>query len=231
MKPKLMFKTGIDLVMTILLLCQMAYMLIGEAAHEWMGTAMFALFILHHALNWRWYKNLAKGKYTAVRILQTIADFLILFSMLGLMLSGIIMSRDVFAFLPIEGGTGFARTLHMLSAYWGFILMSIHLGMHWGMIMAAIRKTAGLAKLSPVRDWLLRGLAMLICGFGIYAFFKHNIADYLFLRSRFVFFDMEQPLALFFAEYISMMGLWVCIAYCAAKFLHKLPAKKVGSRR
>ena len=40
-----MVKMGIDLVMTVLLLCQMAYMLIGETAHEWMGTAMFLLFI------------------------------------------------------------------------------------------------------------------------------------------------------------------------------------------
>lgn len=221
MKPKLMLKIGLDLVMTILLLCQMAYMLIGEAAHEWMGAAMFVLFILHHILNRSWYKNLAKGKYSAARILQTVVDFLILFSMLGLMLSGVIMSREVFAFLPIKGGMGFARILHMLAAYWGFILMSIHLGLHWGMIMGIIRKITGTAKPSPVRAWILRGLALPVCGFGIYAFFKNNIADYLFVRSQFVFFDIQQPLALFFAEYLAMMGLWVCIAYYAAKFLHK----------
>lgn len=45
MNRKTMVKMGIDLVMTVLLLCQMAYMLIGETAHEWMGTAMFLLFI------------------------------------------------------------------------------------------------------------------------------------------------------------------------------------------
>ena len=41
MNQKAKIKMGIDLVMTILLLCQMAYMLIGETAHEWLGTAMF----------------------------------------------------------------------------------------------------------------------------------------------------------------------------------------------
>ena len=230
MKPKMILKMGIDLVMTILLLCQMAYMLIGEVSHEWMGTVMFMLFILHHVLNWRWYKNLRKGRYTAVRIFQVIVDFLVLLSMLGLMVSGIIMSREVFAFLPIDGGMGFARILHMLAAYWGFILMSIHLGLHWGMIMGAMRKITGTAKQSPVRTWILRGSALLICGFGIYAFFKHNIADYLFVRSQFVFFDMEQPLALFFVEYFAMMGLWVCIAYYVAKLFQKRPSKRVSSR-
>lgn len=230
MKPKMILKMGIDLVMTILLLCQMAYMLIGEVAHEWMGAVMFMLFILHHVLNWKWYKNLVKGRYTAVRIFQVIVDFLVLLSMLGLMVSGIIMSREVFAFLPIDGGMGFSRILHMLAAYWGFILMSIHLGLHWGMIMGAARKIIGTAKHSPVRTWILRGFALLICGFGIYSFFKHNIADYLFVRSQFVFFDMEQPLVLFFVEYFSMMGLWVCIAYYVAKLFQKIPSKRVSSR-
>lgn len=38
LKPKLILKMTIDLVMTVLLFCQMAYMLIGETAHEWMGS-------------------------------------------------------------------------------------------------------------------------------------------------------------------------------------------------
>ena len=230
MKPKLMLKMGLDLVMTILLLCQMAYMLIGEAGHEWIGAAMFVLFILHHVLNWRWYRNLAKGKYTAVRILRTTVNFLVLFCMLGLMVSGIIMSREVFVFLSIDGGMGFARILHMITAYWGFILMSVHLGVHWGMVMGAVRKMTGMTKPSPARTWMLRGLALLICGFGIYVFAKNNIADYLFVHSQFVFFDMEQPLALFLIEYLAMMGLWVLIAYYTAQFLQKCSNKKNSSK-
>ena len=104
MKSSMKFKIGIDFVMTVLLLCQMTYLLIGETAHEWMGVAMFILFILHHALNWRWYRNLVKGRYTGVRILQITVNFLVLISMLGLMVSGIILSREAFAFLPIQGG-------------------------------------------------------------------------------------------------------------------------------
>ena len=143
---KAKIKMGIDLVMTILLLCQMAYMLIGETAHEWLGTAMFLLFIFHHIVNRKWYQNLLKGKYNPCRILQTAVDILVLLAMIGLMISGIMMSREVFAFLPIEGGMGFARILHMISAYWGFILMSIHLGFHWGMIMGRIGQIGGLKK-------------------------------------------------------------------------------------
>lgn len=226
MKPKIFVKLFVDAVMTILLLCQMAYMLIGETAHEWMGTAMFALFLLHNVLNWKWYRNLVKGRYTAVRVFQTAVNFLMLFSMLGLMVSGVIMSRVVFAFLPLDGGMNFARTLHMLAAYWGFIFMSIHLGLHWGMIMGILQKRCGRQQPSSARKWILRILAVTLCGFGIYALCKNKLLDYMFVRSRFVFFDMEQPLPLFFSEYIAMMGLWACLSYYLTKLLPKICRKK-----
>ncbi len=226
MQPKMIWKLAIDLVMTLLLLCQMAYLLIGETAHEWIGAAMFLLFLLHHLLNWRWYKNLVRGRYTPLRWVQTVVNFLVLAAMVALMVSGILLSREVFAFLPIHGGTGFARTLHMLGAYWGFLLMSVHLGLHWGMVRALLGRAGGRRKPSPVRTWVLRGLLAIFCAVGVYAFFKHNIADYLFLRSRFVFFDMEQPLALFLGEYLAMMVLWACLAYCGTRLL-----QRCGSRR
>ena len=94
MKPKMMLKMGIDLVMTVLLLCQMAYILVGETVHEYLGTAMFVLFILHHLLNRNWYRSLKKGRYGAVRILQTAVNTLVLLCMLGLMVSGVILSRE-----------------------------------------------------------------------------------------------------------------------------------------
>ena len=217
MKPKMRLKIGIDLAMTILLPCQMAYMLIGEAAHEWMGTGMFALFILHHILNWQWYKNLRKGVYSPLRILQTALNFLVLFSMLGLMISGVMLSRTVFAFIPIHGGMSIARTLHMLASYWGLIFMSLHIGMHWAMVMAMARRIGKTTKSSRRRSFLLRALALVVCLYGIYALNKHQIPDYLFLRSQFVFFDMNQPLPLFFAEYFAIMGLWICLAYYISK--------------
>ena len=51
MKPKARLKVGIDILMTLLLLFLMGYQFWGEAAHEWAGAGMFALFIVHHLLN------------------------------------------------------------------------------------------------------------------------------------------------------------------------------------
>lgn len=226
MKPKMILKISIDLLMTILLLFQMAYMLIGNTIHEWVGAAMFLLFILHHVLNIRWYRNLLKGKYSGVRIFQTAVNFSVLFCMLGLMASGIIMSREVFSFLPIDGGMGFARMLHMVTAYWGFLLMSAHLGLHWGMIMGIVRKIRKQKEPSKLQAGILRILAVLISGFGVYALRKHDLISYMFMKNQFVFFDMQQPLISFLAEYIAMMGLWACLSYYLLRGIQKLSAKK-----
>lgn len=60
MKPKMILKLTVDIGMTVALLLLMAYELIGQAAHEWIGIAMFVLFILHHILNISWSRNLLK---------------------------------------------------------------------------------------------------------------------------------------------------------------------------
>ena len=93
MRPKEIQKILVDVAMTAVLLCLMAYLLLGEALHEWLGVAMFGLWVFHHGLNWNWHKNLAKGRYTPLRLAQTGVDLLILLSMVGLMVSGVMMSR------------------------------------------------------------------------------------------------------------------------------------------
>ena len=86
----------IDCLMFIALMLLMSYQMVGEEAHEWIGMIMFFLLICHHMINQKWTRNINKGKYSFLRIWQTIlVSFLFLF-MLGSMISGIILSRYVF---------------------------------------------------------------------------------------------------------------------------------------
>lgn len=211
----------VDLLMTVVLVLLMAYFLTDQEIHEWLGAGMLVLFVIHHVLNFKWLKALNRGKYTPYRVLQTALALLVLLCMLGSMLSGIWMSRYVFDFLPTQGHMGLARTAHLLCAYWGFLLLSAHLGLHWGMVLGAVRKAAGNRKPSALRTAVLRVLAAVISDYGVYAFFKHQIADYLFLRSHFVFFDYEQPPVLYFLDLLSMMGLCIAIFYYLGKALER----------
>lgn len=221
MKPKMIGKITVDLGMTILLILLMAFELIGRTAHEWIGAGMFVLFILHHILNRKWTGNLLHGRYTPYRILQTVSAGLVFLAMIGLMVSAVLISREVFAFLPISEGRSFGRTLHMLCAYWGFVLLSFHLGIHWNMILGMVGKMCG--KPSKMRAGLIRTAGVLIAAYGIYALIRRNIPAYLFLRTQFVFFDFEEPLVFFFLDYLAVMGLFVFAGYYAGKAVRFLP--------
>ena len=217
MRPKQIAKIVTDILMTVILLLLMAYSLVGEAAHEWLGIGMFVLFILHHVLNSSWSRNLRKGKYTPFRVLQTALVVLVLVSIMSSMISGIVLSRHALAFLPITGGQSWARTLHMLSAYWGFVLMSLHLGLHWNIMLAMAGK---MVKESSVpRTWTLRIAGCLIAGYGAYAFVRRGVGRYMTLQDQFVFFDFSEPLILFLLDYMAIMGLFVFIGHYFAKAL------------
>lgn len=119
MKVKRKVKMRIDLLMTILLLLLMAYQVTGEALHEYIGAEMIILFLLHNFLNIRWYGSLVRGKYPVLRILRTAVNFSCLAAMLIQAYSGIVLSRYVFATLPINGGMATARVMHLAGSYWG----------------------------------------------------------------------------------------------------------------
>ena len=180
MKPKLIIKMIVDAAMTVLLLLLMTYERIGGAVHEWLGISIFALFVLHHILNIKWTRSLFKGRYSAFRLLQTALTVLVFAAMLGSMISGIMLSRHVFAFLDIQSGMSFARSLHMLSAYWGFVLISAHLGFHWSVFIGLAKRTVKVK--NNALKWIARAAALAISGYGIYAFIKREIGSYMLLK-------------------------------------------------
>lgn len=210
--------------MSVLLILLMAYQVVGEDLHEWFGAAMLVLFIAHNILNRKWYKNLFHGKYKPVRILGTILNFALLAAILSLGYSGVVLSRHLFAFLPINRGMALARVMHLSGSYWGFVLMGLHLGLHWGMVCGMFRKLTSGKK--PAFPWLLRLAGLAAAGYGAYCFIQEDLFAYMFLQTEFAFFDFEKNAVLVFAEYIAMLGMWVCIGFYISKGLGKLSSVK-----
>ena len=195
--------------------------LLGEVAHEWAGAGLLVLFIIHNILNRSCYRRIFKGKYTPARIVLLTTDLLLLAVMLIQMYSGIVLSRHVFEFLPAESGLGLARRLHILGAYWRFLLVGFHLGLHWNMAAGAVcsrlasgeeeGRTAGLLYRYSGDDRRIRNLRL----------FKRDFPVYLFLRSEFVFLDFSEPLALFYLDYLALMGLCIFVAHFGRKLWSK----------
>lgn len=222
MKPKSVAKLAVDILMTLALLFVMGYQFWGEAPHELVGTGMFLLFIIHHILNRHWYKKIFKGRYNTQRVLTLCIGFLLLVSMLAQIYSAVVMSRYVFDFLPFSGNMSLARRLHILGAYWGFLLMSLHLGIHWNMILGLFRKTARIKKNTKTRSIILFIIGAVIACYGICAFIRRDFLTYLLLQSEFVFLDYSEPEFMFYIDYIALMGLCIFIAHYSTKLIRKI---------
>ena len=191
-------RLALDIIMSLLLILQMLYLLVGEAYHEWAGLGLTMLFIVHNVLNRRWYKNVIKGQYTRRRILSTAINSACAVSIIALAASGISMARHSVSLQLLPMGT--ARLLHMLSAYWGFAFISMHAGLHMtGIVRKAAAKCYGKIVLA------------IIAIMGVAIFIKERFPSYMFLIEEFVFFDFSTPLPLLIAQYILLMGLFMIV--------------------
>ena len=217
MNHKQKIKILIDFLMFITLMLLMPYEMVGETAHEWLGMGMFVLFISHHVMNRKWTKSVVKGTYTPIRLMQTVLVIAMLVLMIGSMLSGIVISRHIFKDVHIMGINTLAGSVHMICAYWGFVLMAVHLGLHWNIFMKMIESWTGKWR-SSVR-WLLRISVFAIAGSGVYAFSKRDIASYMLLRSHFVFFDYTDSLGNYMLDYLAIMILFIVIGHYLAMLL------------
>lgn len=218
-------RIAIDSGMVLLLSLLMAYSLVGETTHEYLGIGMFLLFVAHHILNIAWWKHLLRGKYTPLRILGTAIDLALVVIMLALPISGMILSRHVFRSLHL-GGTAIARTVHLLASYWGLVLMSFHVGMHGNRIMGVFRKITTTQQTSKIRTRSLQMLIVLLANCGIYAFIKNKIGAYLFLRTQFVFVDFSQLVVWSHIDYLLVCILFIVLGYVCTyliclKHIHK----------
>ena len=218
MKKRIRFT--IDISMTVLLPLLMAYSLIGEAFHEVVGTAMFVLFIVHHILNRKWCGALFKGKYTARRVFQTVLSTLLLVVMILQPVSGILMSKHLFTLLPSLPISAQVRSIHMLLAYWGYVLMCLHAGTHLTSPLAILGQKN---KKASVMLYVILGC---ISAYGGVAFVQRGFPGYMSGRIAFAFFDYGEPILLFLFDYLAIMVLIMMIGYLTVYALSRLRTKR-----
>jgi hypothetical protein len=228
MKPFMRFKLSLDALMTISLLGAMAHLLIGDSFHEYNGAALLVLFIVHNALNIRFYSSLFRGSYPPSRILKVTINLLTLIAILGSIASGIILSQKAFWFVSVSGLTALARNIHLASVYWSFALISAHLGLHSKIILSLMKIGGEKKKTNKLILRIGRVAGVLLSIAGARAFLSHNIFSYMTLKTRFAFFDTERPLIYFFADYISMMIMFAWIAHYGNKLAER--AERAGRR-
>jgi Domain of unknown function (DUF4405) len=216
----ILIRLVIDLAMTVLMLVVMAYHVTGNTIHELVGVVLFVLFIVHNILNRRWYKTIIKGKYHVQRILKIVVNLLFLISMVVVMISSVPISRDIFPYFPINSDM-IVRQIHVLTAYWGFIFMAVHIGLSWGTIINAVRKMTGITGMSRIRTIVLRVLAVLIVVYGVQTSFERDWGSKLIIYDPFGSYLLDNSAMGFLMDYLSIMGIYICGTHYVLKFVQK----------
>lgn len=214
------FRIILDIIMTCLFIVLMGYYVTDNTVHEILGTIMFLLFIIHNILNIKWYKNIFKGKHNFQRTFHIIINLLLFIAMLGMMISGIMISSDVFDFLNIKT-TMIGKNLHMISTSWGFVLIAIHVGFHITGIMNKLNTKMKNSALEYVYYFII----VLLIGFGIYSFISLRLWEEMFLLIHFKFFDYEQNTILFYLKYMVILFTISFVVYIILGLVKKIKNK------
>lgn len=207
-------KRILDLIMLVLLLMAMAYPKTAPIIHEMIGISLGICFVIHHLLNHNWYRSVFKGKYPVLKKIYIAINFLLLIDILLIMLSGLTMSQllPTFNFMSFS----LARTLHLVFAYWGFILMAVHLGLH---IQAMLRPIKKRFKNKSVFVYHVIPYGLVIIG--IVLFIKNQLISYLLMLSDYVFIDETTGLFQYIIEYLGMFSSFVILTYYIIKNIKK----------
>ena len=218
MKAKHVTMRIIDLIMTGNLLFLMALQVTQQLAHEWIGIAMTVLFIVHHIFNYKYYKTIFKGKYSFLKVFQLMISVLLLASFIATAFSGMAMSRDATPFMKGIMKASDARKLHMAFSYWSFVLMGVHIGLHFGLITAKLPK--GVFRI--VSAVIMTSISV----WGFMLFLDANIFDYMFMQTHFAFLDYSKSSWLIITENFAILISWAFMTYLLSLFVRALTTKK-----
>ena len=95
--------------------------------------------------------------------------------------------------------------------------MSIHLGLHWGIITGFVDKKLKQKAVRNIAFILMRLLVAGIAIYGGYLFLSTDIFKYMTFQTHFAFLDFDRLPVLVICDQISIMGFWVFLGYYFTK--------------
>jgi hypothetical protein len=210
----------LDGLATGLLLFAFAYFWQGNAAHELAGTGMFLLLVVHNIFHRRWFTTLAK-KPRARRGKFNIALTLVLLTgMLALLASSLLISETLFAGLRLDDDFT-VRQIHAGIAYWLLVIVAIHLGLRWPLLMGTARRLFGITEANVVRTVVLRLVATFIALQGLYSMLALNLRYRLLFQMTLDWWNFEESVAGFFGHCLAIVGLGIFLTHYTMQWLER----------
>ena len=174
MKKINFIKIILDILMSIVFVLLFNKMAIaGLMFHEIAGLSIGLAFLIHITLNWKWVKNISlkffDTKLTFKTRLGYIIDVLLLFSMLLIIISGILISKVLFRTAGSHNKFIF-QTLHISISYIAILLIGVHIGLHWTWVINILKKIFKITEKNKMSH-----VASIIAVFLIFFYGAYNI--------------------------------------------------------
>lgn len=139
------YKIMIDICMALLLVFCMKYDLTGNLLHEVIGVILLAAFIFHVIINRKYYKVTIHskniGRWSMKQIVSMLINYILLVSVAVMIISSIIISKDIFSFMKFDSGMyGVWRIVHIISAISILLYCFVHLMLHMSLFKGIIHK-------------------------------------------------------------------------------------------
>ena len=212
LSPILLTRLAFDLIAAGLLLFGFSYWWLGNTAHEVAGTALFLLLAVHNVFNRRFYKRFAKTHGDVRGLFNIAVTLALLVAIVALLVTSVLISNTLSGFISLHGGFTL-RQIHTLAAYWALVIVAVHLGLRWPMIMAVTRNLAGITRPSAIRAWPLRLTAVAIAVHGVWSSFELGLGPKLAMQVTLYWWNFEESVAGFFVHCIAIAGLYISLTY------------------
>lgn len=220
MNSVFLLRLAFDLTAVGLLLFGFSYWWLGNAAHELAGTAMFMLLVAHTVFNRRFYGRIAKTRPEARDLFNVAVTLALLVAMTALLVTSVLISNALSDVLP-SFGSFTVRQIHTLAAYWALVIVAVHLGLRWPMIMGVTRGLLGLSAPNPGRSWALRSVALAIAIHGVWSASELGLGGKLTMRLSLDWWNFETSVIGFFVHCVVIAGLCMAVTHYALKWLQR----------
>lgn len=233
MSPTLLLRLFLDCTAVGLLVFGLSYWWLGNAAHELAGTAMFLLLIVHNTFNRRWYGRIPSEGRRPRGVFNIAVTLLLLVSMLALLVTSVLISETLSDVMSAAGGFT-VRQIHTVAAYWVLVMVGIHLGLRWPMIMGVARSLLGINGPSLLRTVALRAAAAGLASLGVWSAFALDLGTKLSMQVSLDWWNFEEAVFGFFVHCAAILGLCITLTHYGLRGVARLavsPVTAAGAAR
>lgn len=217
----------LDFLAALLFVAALAYWAFGNLAHELIGAAFFALVIAHNLFNRRWLGTVRSASSGSLRRFNSLVIAAMALSMVTLLGTSILISKDLFAALALDAAFA-VRAAHMFVALWALVLLGLHLGTRWTLVMATARQALGITRPNPLRAWALRGIVAAIAVKGAFAMVEMGVFTRLLFQYALDMWDFNADTIGFFANYLCIIGLLAALTHYGLRLWRAVPRRAVS---